>query len=52
MAINEPSAGKYYGNQVAAPVFSRVAAEALRLFDVPPDLIDTHGVQVAKLTSH
>lgn len=52
VAINEPSAGKYYGNQVAAPVFSRVAAEALRLFDVPPDLIETQGVQVAKLANY
>ncbi len=52
VTINEPSAGKYYGNQVAAPVFSRIAAGALRLFDIPPDLIETHGVQVAQQGSN
>ena len=35
--IDEPSAGHYYGGSVAAPVFSRVTAEALRLLGVPPD---------------
>jgi cell division protein FtsI (penicillin-binding protein 3) len=35
--VDEPSAGQYYGGQVAAPVFSRVMAGALRLMAVPPD---------------
>ena len=35
--IDEPGAGQYYGGAVAAPVFSRVVAEALRLLSVPPD---------------
>ncbi len=35
--VDEPGAGKYYGGQVAAPVFSRVMAGALRLLAVPPD---------------
>ena len=35
--IDEPSAGKYYGGDVAAPVFSSVVAGALRMLDVPPD---------------
>lgn len=35
--IDEPSAGQYYGGAVAAPVFSRVTAEALRRLAVPPD---------------
>ena len=35
--INEPTAGEYYGGSVAAPVFSRVMAGALRLLDIPPD---------------
>ena len=38
--IDEPSRGEYYGNRVAAPVFSRVMAGALRLMDIPPDNID------------
>jgi len=35
--IDEPTAGQYYGGTVAAPVFSRVMAEALRVLTVPPD---------------
>ncbi len=35
--IDEPSAGEYYGGAVAAPVFSQVAAGALRLLAVQPD---------------
>ncbi|MCX7897380.1 MAG: penicillin-binding protein 2 [Rhodocyclaceae bacterium] len=35
--IDEPSAGRYYGGEVAAPVFSQVMAQALRLYGVPPD---------------
>ena len=35
--IDEPAAGQYYGGTVAAPVFSRVTAEALRLLGVTPD---------------
>ena len=35
--IDEPSNGKYYGGQVAAPVFSKVISGALRLLAVPPD---------------
>ncbi len=36
--IDEPSAGQYYGGQVAAPVFSRIMAGALRQLAVPPDM--------------
>ena len=35
--IDEPSAGKYYGGTVAAPVFSQIAGGALRMLNVPPD---------------
>lgn len=35
--IDEPSTGQYYGGLVAAPVFSRVVGETLRLLNVPPD---------------
>ena len=37
VVIDEPSGGKYYGGDVAAPVFSSVVAGALRLLAVPPD---------------
>ena len=35
--LDEPSAGRYYGGLVAAPVFSAVMGGALRMLDVPPD---------------
>jgi len=35
--IDEPSTGGYYGGTVAAPVFSRVVGDTLRLLAVPPD---------------
>jgi len=37
VVIDEPGAGKYYGGDVAAPVFSGVVGGALRLLAVPPD---------------
>jgi cell division protein FtsI (penicillin-binding protein 3) len=35
--IDEPSAGKHYGGQVAAPVFSQIVGGALRALRIPPD---------------
>jgi cell division protein FtsI (penicillin-binding protein 3) len=35
--IDEPSTGIFYGGQVAAPIFSTVMGQALRLFEVPLD---------------
>lgn len=37
VVIDEPGGNEYYGGEVAAPVFSRVVAGALRLMDVSPD---------------
>jgi len=37
VVIDEPSAGIYYGGEVAAPVFSLVMAGALRVLAVAPD---------------
>jgi cell division protein FtsI (penicillin-binding protein 3) len=36
--VDEPSNGKYYGGDVAAPVFSEVVQRTLRTLNVPPDL--------------
>ena len=36
--VDEPSAGKYFGGDVAAPVFSEVVQQTLRTLGVPPDL--------------
>jgi len=35
--IDEPSAGKHYGGEVAAPIFARVTGETLRAMRVAPD---------------
>jgi cell division protein FtsI (penicillin-binding protein 3) len=37
VTIDEPSAGKIYGGDVSAPVFSNVMAQALRIAGVQPD---------------
>ena len=39
--IDEPRGKKYYGGQVAAPVFQSVMSDALRLDAVPPDSVRT-----------
>jgi cell division protein FtsI (penicillin-binding protein 3) len=36
--VDEPSAGKYFGGLVAAPVFSQVVQQTLRILNVVPDL--------------
>ncbi len=36
--IDEPSAGKHYGGDVAAPVFSELVQQALRMKGVQPDM--------------
>ncbi|HEX5802346.1 MAG TPA: penicillin-binding protein 2 [Azospira sp.] len=35
--IDEPSAGRHYGGDVAAPVFSSITGAALRTLGIPPD---------------
>lgn len=35
--IDDPSSGEYYGGTVAAPVFSTVMADALRMLAIPQD---------------
>ena len=48
VVIDDPSTGGYFGGQVAAPVFSRVALGALRLMGAPMDGVpDTAGALVA-----
>ncbi|AOZ48788.1 cell division protein [Chromobacterium vaccinii] len=37
VTVDEPSAGKYYGGAVAAPIFARVAGDALRILNVKLD---------------
>ncbi len=39
VTINEPQGEEYGGGQVAAPVFAIITAGALRILNVPPDII-------------
>lgn len=36
--LDEPGAGKYFGGEVAAPVFSEVVQQSLRMMGVQPDM--------------
>jgi cell division protein FtsI (penicillin-binding protein 3) len=36
VVVDEPGGGQYYGGQVAAPAFARVAEETLRYMDIEP----------------
>lgn len=38
--IDEPRNGEHFGGAVAAPVFSKVMAGAMRLLDIPPDNVE------------
>ena len=49
VVINEPRGEDYYGGTVAAPVFSRVMAGALRILNVPLDNILNKNIKFAKL---
>ncbi len=46
--VDEPSKGVYYGGAVAAPVFSQVVQQTLRLLNVPPDLEVTPQILASK----
>ena len=48
--LDEPSNGVYYGGAVAAPVFSQVVAQTLRLLGVQPDL-DVQS-QIVAMSAH
>ena len=37
LMVDEPSAGKYFGGLVAAPIFARIGGESLRTMRVMPD---------------
>ncbi len=50
VTVDEPLGGVYYGGEVAAPVFSKVMAGALRILDVAPDAINA-DVQYAAAQS-
>jgi len=50
VVIDEPRGEEYYGGRVAAPVFSRVMAGALRILGVAPDDVQATSIRSAKLS--
>ena len=46
--IDEPAGGEYYGGQVAAPVFGKIMAGALRLLDIAPDDVQSLRTQLVQ----
>jgi len=42
VVVDEPGDGNYFGGVVAAPVFSEVTGNALRLLQVTPDQLDVN----------
>jgi cell division protein FtsI (penicillin-binding protein 3) len=46
--LNEPRGKKFYGGQVAGPVFSAVMAETLRLLNVAPDIVADRELRMAQ----
>jgi cell division protein FtsI (penicillin-binding protein 3) len=50
--VDDPRGGDYYGGLVAAPVFSNVMREGLRLLRVPPDMpVPASSPQTVALTA-
>lgn len=43
--VDDPKGKEYYGGEVAAPVFSTLMADSLRLLNVAPDKIDVKEAQ-------
>lgn len=45
--LDEPSAGKYYGGEVAVPVFSETVQQTLRMLGVQPDIAVQPHIQAS-----
>ena len=48
VVLDEPSGKKYYGGDVAAPVFAAVMDGALRILNVPPDALPEGQTQLVQ----
>ncbi len=44
--VDEPGSENYYGGQVAAPVFAKVAGDTLRLLNIKPDQVDAKSTTI------
>ncbi len=47
VTVDDPRGEDYYGGKVAGPVFARVMAGALRLYNVPMDDLDNPDIRLA-----
>jgi len=41
ISVDDPRSQQYYGGQVAAPVFADVMDDVMRIYDIPPDKLDS-----------
>lgn len=41
ITIDDPQSQQYFGGQIAAPVFADVMDDVMRIYDIPPDKIDS-----------
>jgi cell division protein FtsI (penicillin-binding protein 3) len=49
VVIEDPKGGRYYGGEIAAPVFAGVMGEILPLLNIRPDILDKFAVQPKQL---
>lgn len=47
VTINEPGTDDYYGGTAAAPVFSSIVSQTMRLLNVPPDNLEDTQIHAA-----
>jgi cell division protein FtsI (penicillin-binding protein 3) len=47
VVVDSPHGGQYYGGAVAAPLFSAVMAESLKVLGIPPDQMESPPMRVA-----
>ncbi|MDH5544913.1 MAG: penicillin-binding transpeptidase domain-containing protein [Gammaproteobacteria bacterium] len=52
VTIDNPGNGDYYGGKIAAPIFSNVVSEALRIMNVPPDNVYTEPLRMTQAGRH
>jgi cell division protein FtsI (penicillin-binding protein 3) len=50
VVIDEPQGAKYYGSDIAAPVFANIVSGALRVLAVPPDALAAPSLTVVAQT--
>ncbi|WP_432206876.1 peptidoglycan D,D-transpeptidase FtsI family protein [Idiomarina aquatica] len=49
VTINEPGTDDYYGGTAAAPVFSEIVGQTMRLLNVPPDNLHNEPMKAASM---